>query len=113
MNMQTGGTRHDVATLSAELNLTLSRLKEGEWSEPQLAKQPNGKDAYVIYQLDARLPAHRANMEQDYELFQAKTESIERQSATDVWVGKALKKNYSFMDEQFKNCTYQFNWNKK
>ena len=113
MNMQTGGTRHDVATLSAELNLTLSRLKEGELSEPQLAKQPNGKDAYVIYQLDARLPAHRASMEQDYELFQAKTESIERQSATDVWVGKALKKNYSFMDEQFKNCTYQFNWNKK
>jgi len=113
MNMQTGGTRHDVATLSAELNLTLSRLKEGELSEPQLAKQPNGKDAYVIYQLDARLAAHRANMEQDYELFQAKTESIERQKATDIWVGKALKKNYSFMDDQFKNCTFQFNWNKK
>ncbi len=113
MNMQTGGTRHDVATLTAELNLTLSKLKEGELSEPQLAKQPNGKDAYVIYQLDARLPAHRANMEQDYELFQAKTESIERQNATDMWVGKALKKNYSFMDEQFKDCTFQFNWNKK
>jgi len=113
MNMQSGGTRHDVATLSAELNLTLSKLKEGELSEPQLAKQPNGKDAYVIYQLDARIPAHRASMEQDYELFQTKTESIERQNATDVWVGKALKKNYSFMDEQFKNCTFQFNWNKK
>jgi peptidyl-prolyl cis-trans isomerase SurA len=113
MNMQTGGTRHDVATLTAELNLTLSKLKEGELSEPQLAKQPNGKDAYVIYQLDSRLPAHRANMEQDYELFQAKTESIERQNATDLWVGKALKKNYSFMDDQFKDCTFQFNWNKK
>jgi len=113
MNMQTGGTRHDVATLSAELNLALSKLKEGELAEPQLAKQSNGKEAYVIYQLDARIPAHRANMEQDYELFQAKTESIERQAATDLWVGKALKKNYSFMDEQFKNCTFQFNWNKK
>ncbi|MFM7769319.1 MAG: peptidylprolyl isomerase, partial [Bacteroidota bacterium] len=113
MNMQSGGTRHDVATLSPELNLALSKLKVGEISEPMVVKQPNGKDAYVIFKLDARISAHRANMEQDYELFQAKTDALEKQRVTDLWVQKALKKNYSFISEEYKNCNYSFNWNLK
>lgn len=75
-----------------------------------MIKLQNGKDAYVIYKLDARIPAHRANMEQDYELFQAKTDAIEKQKATDQWVVKALKKNYSFVDSEYQDCTFQFGW---
>jgi peptidyl-prolyl cis-trans isomerase SurA len=110
MNLQTGSSRHDVSTLTPELNLALSNLKEGEISDPQIIKLQSGKEAYVIYKLDARLPAHRANMEQDYELFQAKTDAMERQKATDEWVGKALKKNYSFVDSEYQDCTFQFKW---
>ncbi len=113
MNMQSGGSRHDVSSLTPELNLALSKLQVGEFSEPMVVKQPNGKDAYVIFKLDARIPAHRANMEQDYELFQAKTDALEKQRVTDTWVQKALKKNYSFVAEEYKNCTYRFNWNLK
>jgi peptidyl-prolyl cis-trans isomerase SurA len=113
MNMQSGGSRHDVSSLTPELNLALSKLQVGEFSEPMVMKQPNGKDAYVIFKLDARIPAHRANMEQDYELFQAKTDALEKQRVTDTWVQKALKKNYSFVAEEYKNCTYRFNWNLK
>ena len=113
MNMQSGGSRHDVASLTPELNLALSKLQVGEFSEPMVMKQPNGKDAYVIFKIDARIPAHRANMEQDYELFQAKTDALEKQRVTDTWVQKALKKNYSFVAEEYKNCTYRFNWNLK
>jgi len=113
MNMQSGGTRHDVSSLTPELNLALAKLNVGEFSEPMVVKQPNGKDAYVIFKLDARIPAHRANMEQDYELFQAKTDALEKQRVTDVWVQKALKKNYSFIAEEYKNCTFRFNWNLK
>jgi peptidyl-prolyl cis-trans isomerase SurA len=113
MNMQSGGSRHDVSGLTPELNLALSKLQVGEISEPMVVKQPNGKDAYVIFKIDARIPAHRANMEQDYELFQAKTDALEKQRVTDVWVQKALKKNYSFIAEEYKNCTFRFNWNLK
>ena len=113
MNMQSGGSRHDVSSLTPELNLALSKLQVGEFSEPMVMKQPNGKDAYVIFKIDARIPAHRANMEQDYELFQAKTDALEKQRVTDTWVQKALKKNYSFVAEEYKNCTYRFNWNLK
>jgi len=113
MNMQSGGSRHDVSSLTPELNLALSKLQVGEFSEPMVMKQPNGKDAYVIFKIDARIPAHRANMEQDYELFQAKTDALEKQRVTDTWVQKALKKNYSFIAEEYKNCTYRFNWNLK
>lgn len=113
MNMQSGGSRHDVSSLTPELNLALSKLQVGEFSEPMVMKQPNGKDAYVIFKIDARISAHRANMEQDYELFQAKTDALEKQRVTDNWVQKALKKNYSFIAEEYKNCTYRFNWNLK
>jgi len=45
----------------------LQRLEEGQISEPAKVELLNGDEAFHIVRLDRRTPAHRANLEQDYE----------------------------------------------
>ncbi|MFN9969891.1 MAG: peptidylprolyl isomerase, partial [Phycisphaerae bacterium] len=88
------GFRFDVAELPAELNLILRGMEPGAVSDPVLNTDPDGKQSYVVYRLDNRLPAHRANLEQDYEIFQSQAEAREKQSETDKWVKSKLQWTY-------------------
>jgi peptidyl-prolyl cis-trans isomerase SurA len=104
------GFRFDVGELPAELNLVLQSLTDGAVSEPVLTTNPDGSQAYVMYRLDTRHPAHRANMQQDYEIFQAQTEAESKQKEVDNWVKKKLQWTYTLADENYRDCDFQFNW---
>jgi peptidyl-prolyl cis-trans isomerase SurA len=110
MNNATGGTKHDVAQLPAELNLVLMDLKVGEISEPILTSKPDGSQAYTVYHLDARTPAHVANLKDDYEIFQNVAENDAKQKEIDKWVKKKLASTYSSIHEDYKTCSFQFPW---
>lgn len=110
INQQTNGLKHDVATLPAELNLVLLNLLIGEVSEPILTTGPDGSQYYVVYRLDAKIPAHRANLKEDYEIFKGVTEANSRQKEVDKWVKRKLAATYVAVDEEFKNCEFQFPW---
>lgn len=106
------GFRFDVAELPAELNLILRGMEPGAVSDPVLNTDPDGKQSYVVYRLDNRLPAHRANLEQDYEIFQSQAEAREKQSETDKWVKSKLQWTYVSFSEEYHNCAFNFEWMK-
>jgi len=112
INQSTGGTRHDVASLSSELNLVFMSMKPGDKSDPILATAEDGKQSYVIYHLDSRLPAHRANMKDDYEIFKQVAEARAKQLETDKWVKKRIASTYIQTDAEYVGCATQFNWPK-
>jgi len=112
INQSSGGTRHDVAALSSELNLVFMSMKSGDKSDPILVTADDGKQAYVIYNLDSRLPAHRANMKDDYEIFKQVAEARAKQMETDKWVKKRIASTYIQTDDKYVGCTTQFNWPK-
>lgn len=107
------GFRFDVAQLPAELNLTLRGLDTGEASEPILNTEGDGSQSYIIYRLDQRLPAHRANLEQDYEIFQSQAEAREKQQETDKWVRSKLAWTFVSFSDEYKDCEMSFDWLKK
>lgn len=110
MNSATGGTRHDVAQLPAELNLTLMNMFVGEVSEPVQTTKADGTQAYVIYRLDARTPAHVANLKDDYEIFHNVTEGDAKQKEVDKWVKRKLATTYAAIHADYADCTYLFPW---
>jgi peptidyl-prolyl cis-trans isomerase SurA len=112
INQSSGGTRHDVASLSSELNLVFMSMKPGDKSDPILATAEDGKQSYVIYHLDSRLPAHRANMKDDYEIFKQVAEARAKQLETDKWVKKRIASTYIQTDVEYVGCNTQFNWPK-
>ncbi|MFY7970438.1 MAG: peptidylprolyl isomerase [Flavobacteriales bacterium] len=112
INPATGGTKVDIAGVSPEVSLVLRELKPGEISQPVLITDDGGEKAYVIYRLDNRLAAHRANMEMDYEIFQIRAEAEMRKAEVDKWVRKTINKTYVKLDPSYADCDYQFEWNK-
>lgn len=108
-NIQSG-SKHNVADLTPETNLILSGLKVGEISEPVLVKKQDGSQAYVVYRLDERIPAHRATMEQDFEIFKYGAEDDASRKIMDSWVNKKIAATYVSVDPEFATCDFEFNW---
>jgi peptidyl-prolyl cis-trans isomerase SurA len=112
INPSTGGTRHDVSTLTSELNLVFMGMKSGDRSDAILVSAEDGKQAYVVYHLDSRLPAHAANMKDDYEIFKQVAEARAKQLETDKWVKKKIAATFIKTDPEYTGCRTQFAWPK-
>lgn len=112
MNMMTGGTRHELGSLTPEVNIVLRDLKPGEISTPTLVTKTDGNQAYVIYKLNSRLNAHRATLESDFEIFKQQAEATAKQKETDKWVSRTLAKTYVKIDSEYASCAFQFPWMK-
>ncbi len=110
INTATGGTRHDVASLSSELNLVFMGMKAGDSSDAMLVTDDDGKQSYAVYRLDYRTPAHDANMKDDYEIFKQVTEARSKQTETDKWVRKRIANTYIKVDDEYSKCPSQFPW---
>jgi peptidyl-prolyl cis-trans isomerase SurA len=110
MNDANGGSRHEIGSLSPEVNLQLQQLQPGEITPPILLNRADGTQAYVIYRLDERKNAHRATMDDDYDIFKAQADAEAKQIETDKWVAKRLKKTYVNVSPEFAGCTFQFPW---
>jgi len=106
----TGGLRHEIGNMDPEVNLILSRMKPGEISEPILSTTVDGAKRYVIYKLDDRINAHKANLDLDYEIFQNAATAETKRKATDNWVKTKLSRTYIQTDEEFKSCSFEFIW---
>ena len=114
MSPVTGGLKHEIGNLDPEINLILSRMKPGEISEPILSTTADGAKRYVIYRLDDRINAHKANLDLDYEIFQNAATSETKRTATDNWVKSKLNRTYIQADEEYRSCDFEFIWlNKK
>lgn len=110
INPSTGGTRHDVGSLTSELNLVLMGMVPGDISDPILVTGDDSKQAYAIYRLDQRLAAHEANMKDDYDVFKQVAEARAKQAETDKWVRKRIATTYVKTDPEYTGCTMQFPW---
>lgn len=110
MSPVTGGLKHEIGNLDPEINLILSRMKPGEISEPILSTTADGAKRYVIYRLDDRINAHKANLDLDYEIFQNAATSETKRVATDNWVKSKLSRTYIQTDEEYRTCDFEFIW---
>lgn len=110
INPNTLGTKHDVSGLSPDMNLALMNLKEGEISEPILVTSQDGKQSYAVFRLDQRIPAHRANLKDDYEIFKTVAEQEVKHKETDKWIRKKVDSSYVKIDSEFENCPFEFPW---
>lgn len=110
ISQMTGGLRHEIGQLDPEINLILSRMKPGEISEPVLSTTVDGVKRYVIYRLDERINAHKANLDLDYEIFQNAATAETKRKATDQWVKTKLSRTYIHNNSDYSNCEFEFIW---
>ena len=96
--------------LNPAIFFMIDKMEPGQISDPALVDTQEGFKAWAIYRLNKRIPAHKANLKEDYLIFQNQVEAINRQKALEKWVTKQLAKTYVRVDEDYHGCDFDSDW---
>lgn len=108
-NPQTGSSLLFKEDLTPEENNVVKQLKKGDISEPFGTKDDKQKDVYRILLLKNRIPAHKANLEQDYTILQNMALQEKNNTTLTNWIKEKQGSTFIKLDPAFKNCTFQSN----
>lgn len=124
LNPATAGNRISVTDLQEleqypqyaefkNLAFVISRLEEGEFSDPVPMYTKESQDAYRIVMVKKKVVAHRANLNNDYDLIQSWALEQKKQQAREKWIREKANKAYIRIDENFADCDFNFDWTQK
>jgi peptidyl-prolyl cis-trans isomerase SurA len=92
--------------LNKEMYVKVRDLKTGEISEPFQTTDEIGNVVFRVVRLDDEIPAHRANLKDDYQFFYNAAAMSERQSSYQEWIGKKIETTYIKISDEFKSCKF-------
>lgn len=108
VNDNNGTTRFEMSDLPAEIAKVVDKMEPGEISQPFIMTDPKRNcDIVAIVKLTARIPAHKANMSDDYQLIKGMCEeSLKAKKLTD-WLDKKIKDTYVRIEDGWGNCEFK------
>ena len=92
--------------LNPEMYVKVRDLKVGEISEPFRTTDENNNEVFRIVKLDNELPAHTANLKDDYQSLYNAALVHERTKKFDKWVKHKIEITYIKISEEFKSCDF-------
>lgn len=92
--------------LNKEMYVKVRDLKTGEISEPFQTTDDIGNTVFRVVRLDNEIPAHRANLKDDYQFFYNATTASERQTAYMDWITRKIETTYIRISDEFKSCKF-------
>jgi len=108
VNENDGTTRFQMSDLPAEIAKVVDKLEPGEISEPFIMIDPKrDRDIVVLVKLTARIPAHKANMSDDYQLIKDMCENALKTKKLTDWLDKKIKDTYVRIEDGWDNCEFK------
>jgi peptidyl-prolyl cis-trans isomerase SurA len=92
--------------LNKEMYGKVRNLKDGEISEPFQTTDEIGNTVFRVVRLDDEIPAHRANLKDDYQVFYNAAIMKERQTSYQEWIRKKIETTYIKISNEFKSCKF-------
>ena len=113
-NPQTGNNRFTKEIFTQLYpGVSLVAMEPGEVTNATAMKTDDNKDAYRIVKLNKKVPAHTANLTDDYDkLYNAALEDAKHRKVMD-WCSRMIKNTYIRIAPEFQDCTFQIDWTKK
>ena len=97
--------------IDQQIYLLTDALESGGVSLPSLYMDLfERKQGIRIVRLQNRIPAHQANLEQDYALIKLAAENDKKQRVLDEWTAAKIPNAYIRLDQQYQDCEYRVNW---
>lgn len=97
--------------IDQQIYLLTDALESGGVSQPSLYMDLfERKQGIRIVRLQNRVPAHQANLEQDYALVKLAAENDKKQKVLDDWTRTKIPSAYIRLDAQFQDCDFRVNW---
>lgn len=92
--------------LNPQMYVQVRDLKIGEISEPFRTVDENNNEVFRIVKLDNEIPAHRANLKDDYQNLSNVALMDKRTKTYDNWIKKKIEKTYIRISDEFKSCDF-------
>ena len=92
--------------LNPEMYVKVRNMKVGEISEAFKTTDENNNEVFRIVKLDNVLPAHTANLKDDYQTLYDAALNKERQSTFEKWVNNKIGITYIKIADEFKGCEF-------
>jgi len=110
VNPQTQTTRFEKDQLVPTDYRVLRDMKVGEVSAPFASQDMAGNEIYKIIKLREQLPAHRANLEQDYMVIHDEAKSKKQQEVFEAWLQRRIKSAYIRIAPEMRACKLERDW---
>lgn len=109
MNPKTGSSRFEMQDLPQEAAKKLELMQPGDVSEAFIMKDAHkNRDVVSIVKLSNRIPGHKANLSDDYNLIKEMYEQSARQKILKDWIEKKIKDTYVRISEGWDGCEFQY-----
>ena len=92
------------------LAFVISKLDVGEVSDPVPMVSSDNKDAFRLVMVKKKIDSHKANLKDDYWRIQNWALNDKNQETIKNWIRNKAKKAFVHIDEEFKDCEFQFEW---
>jgi peptidyl-prolyl cis-trans isomerase SurA len=92
--------------LNKEMYVRIRDLKPGEISQPFQTTDEIGNVVFRIVRLDNEMPAHRANLKDDYQFIYNGSLMAERQKKYRDWIQEKISTTYIKISDEFKSCKF-------
>jgi peptidyl-prolyl cis-trans isomerase SurA len=92
--------------LNPQMYVQVRDLKVGEVSAPFRTIDETNNEVFRIVRLDNDLPAHRANLKDDYQNLSDAALMNKRSKTYDDWIKKKIEVTYIRVSDEFKSCDF-------
>ncbi|MFT7230756.1 MAG: peptidyl-prolyl cis-trans isomerase SurA [Bacteroidia bacterium] len=106
----TGSQQVPVAALEPLIAAKVEVLKVGEYSWPEQFEDVDGTIGYRFFYLRKIVPAHTANLKDDYQKVQSLALEKKQEDSVKEWTDTYKKGVYVWIDPLFINCTELDGW---
>lgn len=97
--------------IDQQIYLITDRMEKGNISKPSIYNDIyERKDGVRIVRLMERIPAHKANLNDDYALIKLAAENDKKTNTINDWINSKVTSSYLRVDENYMNCTFKSNW---
>ena len=108
-NVNHGTPRFTMEQLPPEVAKVIDKMKVGEVSIPfKMKQQSNQKDVVAIVKLRSRVEGHVANVSDDYQTLKEIVEERKQEEILRKWLQSKIKDTYVRIDDNWKNCDFQY-----
>lgn len=114
VNEQTGTTRFQMSELPQDVAKRVNDMQPGDISEPFIMTDRNNRETVAIVKLAKRIPGHKANISDDYQLLKEQYENSRREQVLNEWLAEKIKNTYVRIEEGWRNCEFKHKgWSKQ
>lgn len=113
INKNSGTSMFELHELENTIKLAIEDLEVGQISEPIYIRMDDGKEAYRIFMLLNRIPAHKINYKDDYKMIRDLALEKNKDETIEEWINVSLTKTYVQVSEEYQSLPFQYNWLKE